>query len=219
MFHVKHIVFLLFVPIMGISQGNFTIESKPIPIPSWEDVRVKEQVRRQVEGRGFAAQEISFYLWCNMMRSNPSTFYEKVMLPFLKEFPEAKGKEAESLAADLRSTDRLPLFEFSQLARDAAKEHAIDLSRSTKLSHNSSDGRSFAQRIRINGITKCAGENIYTGKEDGLLALIMLLLDIGMESAGHRKALLSPNYVQMAPAFYSHQTEPRSILVQVFTCK
>ena len=114
---------------------------------------------------------------------------------------------------------RSPLFEFSQLARDAAKEHATDLSSSTKLSHNSSDGRSFSQRIRINGITKCAGENIYTGKEEGLLALIMLLLDIGIETAGHRKALLSPNYVQMAPAFYPHQTESRSILVQVFTCK
>ena len=219
MFHVKHIVFLMFVPMISLSQGYFTIENKPLPVPSWTDTQVKEQVRRQVDGKGFSAQEISFYLWCNMMRRNPTAFFEKVMIPFLREFPEAKGKESESLEADLRSIDRLPLFEFSQLARDAAKEHAMDLSHSTKLSHNSSDGRSFAQRVRINGITKCAGENIYTGKEEGLLALIMLLLDIGMQSAGHRKALLSPNYVQMSPAFYSHQTEPRSILVQVFTCK
>lgn len=219
MFHVKHIVFLMFLPIIGLSQGYFTIEDKPFPAPSWTDVQVKEQVRKQVEGKGLGAQEISFYLWCNMLRKNPVTFYEKVIVPFLKQFPEAKGREAESLASDLRSIERLPLFEFSKLARDAAKEHAQDLSRSTKLSHNSSDGRSFTQRVRINGITKCAGENIYTGKEEGLLALIMLLLDIGMESAGHRKALLSPSYVQMAPAFYPHQTESRSILVQVFTCK
>jgi uncharacterized protein YkwD len=219
MFHVKHIVFLLFLPAFGASQGYFTLEDKPLSVPSWSDQVVKEQVRRQVDGKGLAAQEISFYYWCNMMRRNPPVFYDKVILPFLKQFPEAKGKEAESLAADLRSADRLPLFEFSKLARDAAMEHSLDLASSYKLSHNSSDGRSFTQRIRINGITKCAGENIYTGKEEGLLALIMLLLDIGMESAGHRKALLSQQYVQMAPAFRPHKTESRSILVQVFTCK
>lgn len=219
MFHVKHIVFLMFLPIISLSQGYFTIEDKPFPTPSWTDPQVKEQVRKQVDGKGLTAQEISFYLWCNMLRKSPATFYEKVMIPFLKQFPEAKGREAESLAVDLGSAERLPLFEFSQLARDAAKEHAADLSRTTKLSHNSSDGRSFSQRIRINGITKCAGENIYTGKEEGLLALIMLLLDIGMETAGHRKALLSSNYIQMAPAFNPHKTESRSVLVQVFTCK
>lgn len=219
MFHVKHIVFLMFLPVFGMAQGYFTIEDKPLSVPSWSDQIVKEQVRRQIDGKDLSAQEISFYYWCNMMRRNPPVFYEKVILPFLKQFPEANGKEAESLAVDLKSADRLPLFEFSTLARDAAMEHALDLAGTNKLTHNSSDGRSFTQRIRINGITKCAGENIYTGKEEGLLALIMLLLDIGMESAGHRKALLSQYYVQMAPAFRPHKNETRSILVQVFTCK
>jgi hypothetical protein len=219
MFHVKHIVFLLFLPIFAKTQGYFSIEDKPFPVPSWSDQAVKDQVRREIDGKGLVAQEISFYYWCNMLRRNPPVFHEKVILPFLKQFPEANGKEAESLAIDLKSVDRLPPFEYSTLARAAAMEHALDLASANKLSHNSTDGRSFTQRIRITGITKCAGENIYTGKEEGLLALIMLLLDIGMESAGHRKALLSQHYVQMAPAFRPHKTESRSILVQVFTCK
>jgi uncharacterized protein YkwD len=219
MFHVKHLVFVLLLPVYGWTQAYFKLEDKPFVPPQWADSEIREQVIRQVIGRKLEAQEISFYYWCNMMRRNPRAFHEKVILPFLEQFPEANGSEAKSLAEDLLSIERLPLFEFSNLARETAVDHAMDLVKMDKLSHTGSDGRSFSQRIRISGITRCAGENIYTGKPDGLLALIMLLLDIGLDTAGHRKALLSPYYFYMAPALMAHQTEKRHILVQVFTCK
>ena len=219
MFHVKHLVLLCFFPVYGWTQAFFKLEDKPFVPQNWTDPVVKEQVFRQLDGKKLDAPEISFFYWCNMMRRNPSVFHEKVILPFLKQFPEANGPEAKSLASDLRSIDRLPLFEYSSMARDVALEHVNDLVKMEKLSHQSADGRSFSQRIRINGITRCAGENIYTGKEDGLLALIMLLLDIGLEQAGHRKALLSPHYAFMAPALRPHVSAPRSVLVQVFICK
>lgn len=219
MFHVKHLLVCLLFPLWGWSQAYFTLEDKPLNMPHWEDKEVKEQVVRQVIGKKLEVQEVSFYYWCNMLRKNPAAFHEKVILPFLKQFPEADGKEARELAADLLAVDRLPLFEYSSLARSAALEHAKDLSKREELSHYSAEGRRFNERVRISGITRCAGENLYTGKNDGLLALIMLLLDIGLEPAGHRKALLSPYYVQMAPAILTHQSGKRAVLVQVFTCK
>lgn len=219
MFHVKHLFVLLLLPCFSWAQAYFKLEDKPFVPPNWTDIQVKEQVIKQVDGKNLDAQEISFYYWCNMMRKNPSAFYEKVMLPFLKQFPEADGAAAKTLAEDMKAIDRLPLFEYNSMARSAALEHVNDLVKMDKLSHQGSDGRSFSQRMRINGIARCAGENIYTGKADGLLALIMLLLDIGLDPPGHRKALLSPNYYYMAPAIRPHRSASRAVLVQVFVCK
>jgi uncharacterized protein YkwD len=72
--------------------------------------------------------------------------------------------------------------------------------------------------MKMGGVTKCAAENIYTGKNDGLLALIMLLLDIGLESAGHRKNILNPNLVNMGLSIRPRKDAEGIILVQVFGC-
>jgi uncharacterized protein YkwD len=102
---------------------------------------------------------------------------------------------------------------------DLAFEHASDLAENNKqISHTDSRGRSFAQRMKLGGVTKCAAENIYTGKNDGLLALIMLLLDIGLETAGHRKNILGPNFANMGLSIRPHTSGKRIILVQVFGC-
>jgi uncharacterized protein YkwD len=72
--------------------------------------------------------------------------------------------------------------------------------------------------MKAGGVTKCAAENIYTGKNDGLLALIMLLLDIGLDPAGHRKNILNPGLTQMGISIRPHKSNQRIILVQIFGC-
>ena len=87
-----------------------------------------------------------------------------------------------------------------------------------QISHSGSDGRNFSNRIRFSSYKKCASENIYTGKNDPLLSLIMLLLDIGYESKGHRKNLLSPTFLEMGVSIKQHRTKQRVLLVQEFGC-
>jgi uncharacterized protein YkwD len=72
--------------------------------------------------------------------------------------------------------------------------------------------------MRLAGITKCAAENIYTGKNEPLLSLIMLLLDLGLEVPGHRKNLLTPWFSQMGVSIQTHRSMNRVVLVQIFAC-
>ena len=220
MFHVKHIVLLaLFLPLLSFSQGNFSLRDTTFILNLPIDANVGKYIERELSSSGLSKEEREFFYWVNYMRNNPALFYTNCVVPFLKQFPEANGKEAKSLEKDLRASSRLPLFSYSSAATDAAKIHCADLAlKQSNIGHISSDGKNFSARMRLAGLTKCAAENIYTGKSDPLLSLMMLLLDIGLESAGHRKNLLTPWYNQMGVSIQTHRSMKRSVLVQIFTC-
>lgn len=220
MFHVKHIVIaLVFLPVLSFAQGNFSLRDTPFVVNLPIDPNLGKYVDRELSSSGLSKEEREFFYWVNYLRSNPALFFTNCVVPFLKQFPEANGKEAKSLEKDLLSSSKLPLFSYSLTATDAAKIHCADLAlKQSNIGHNSSDGKSFSARMRLAGLTKCAAENIYTGKSDPLLSLMMLLLDIGLESAGHRKNLLTSWYNQMGLSIQTHRSMKRSVLVQIFTC-
>ena len=220
MFHVKQLLLLLFLlPFGVVAQSQFSLQDKRFTPSLSIDQDLMEYVSEQIKGKGLTDEEKGFFYWSNFLRQYPKRFNQEIIDAFLKEFPEAKGKEAESLRKELLSLSALSKYKFSDLLADLSLEHANDLSEnSSQISHNDSKGRSFAQRMKLGGVTKCAAENIYTGKNDGLLALIMLLLDIGLESAGHRKNILNPSFTNMGLSIRPHQTGQSIILVQIFGC-
>lgn len=220
MFHVKHLLVLfLLLPLIVAGQSQFSLQDKRFSPPITIDQELMDYVSEQTKGRGLTEEEKRFFYWSNFLRQYPKRFYLEIIEAFLKEFPEAKGREAESLKKELLALSSLPKYRFTGLLADLSREHANDLAEnSNQISHNDSKGRSFAQRMKLGGVTKCAAENIYTGKNDGLLALIMLLLDIGLESAGHRKNILNPTFVNMGLSIRPHQSGQSIILVQVFGC-
>lgn len=220
MFHVKHILLLLFVlPLLVAGQSQFTLQDKRFSPTIEIDQQLLEYVNLQIKGRGLTEQEKQFFYWSNFLRLYPKRFYTDIIGAFLSSFPEAKGRESESLKKELLSLAPLSRYKFSIQLADLAHEHASDLSEhANQISHVDSKGRTFAQRMKMGGVTKCAAENIYTGKNDGLLALIMLLLDIGLESAGHRKNILNPNLVNMGLSIRPRKDAEGIILVQVFGC-
>jgi hypothetical protein len=200
-------------------QSQFSLQDKKFSPAVEVDQQLLEYVNAQTQGRGLTEQEIQFFYWSNFLRLYPKRFYTDIIGAFLSSFPEAKGKEAESLKKELLSLPPLSRNRFSVQLADLALEHASDLSdNANQISHVDSKGRNFAQRMKMGGVTKCAAENIYTGKNDGLLALIMLMLDIGLESAGHRKNILNPNLVNMGLSVRPDKNGESIILVQVFGC-
>jgi hypothetical protein len=220
MFHVKHFLFILFLlPMLVAAQAQFSLQDKKFS-PSVElDQQLLEYVNMQIKGRALTEQEKQFFYWSNFLRLYPKRFSSEIIGSFLSTFPEAKGREAESLKKELLSLSPLPKYNFSVQLADLALEHASDLSdNANQISHVDSKGRTFPERMKMGGVTKCAAENIYTGKNDGLLALIMLLLDIGLEPAGHRKNILNPNLVNMGLSIRPHKNGESIILVQVFGC-
>lgn len=220
MFHVKHLILFIFLLPLGVAgQSQFSLQDKRFAPTLSIDQDLMDYVSEQTKGRGLTEEEKRFFYWTNFLRLNSKKFYLDVIEQFLKEFPEAKGKEAESLRKELLSLSALSKYKYSDLLADLSFEHANDLAEnSSQIGHVDSKGRSFAQRMKLGGVTRCAAENIYTGKNEGLLALIMLLLDIGLESAGHRKNLLNTSFTSMGLSIRPHQTGQRIVLVQIFGC-
>ena len=220
MFHVKHFLLLLFVvPLLVAGQSQFSLQDKKFTPTVELDQQLLEYINLQTKGRGLTEQETQFFYWSNYLRLYPKRFSSEIIGSFLSSFPEAKGKESESLKRELSSLSSLSRYRFSIQLADLSLDHASDLSEyANQISHVDSKGRTFPQRMKMGGVTKCAAENIYTGKNDGLLALIMLLLDIGLESAGHRKNILNPNLVNMGVSIRPRKDAEGIILVQVFGC-
>jgi hypothetical protein len=222
MFHVKHILLLLFlIPFFGRTQAYFKLTDQPFYFDCPVDTNIQDWVTKETRKvKRLSVEESSFFYWVNFVRQRPADFSTHVLAPFLQQFPEAKGKEANSLIKDLSLSSSRPLLHYSTQLHPATLDHATDLvDNGGQLSHHSRRGISFAQRMKIAGIAGCASENLYTGKNDPLLALIMLLLDLGLDPPGHRTNILNPNYLSMAVTIRPNKKDSSMVLVQDFGCK
>jgi Cysteine-rich secretory protein family len=221
MFHVKHIfpvlIFLLSFSAKG--QGTISLEDKSFSYDQKRVARVDDFLSTHNSVmKSLSQNEQEVYYWVNVLRADPELFLKNYVLPFLNQFPEAKGSSASSLIADLKAQSELPLMAPKENLLKASRIHAVDLSKQNRISHSSSDGRSFRQRMEAAGVTTCAGENILEGKSDALKAVILLLIDEGVPDKGHRKSLLNSRFNLMGCSFVPKKDGQSYVLVQVFSC-
>jgi hypothetical protein len=210
---------LVFISFAGFGQAKFVLSDKPFSHSLPLDKVLFEQAEKQAISYKLSKEEKEFLYLTNYLRKHPAIFSKQCITPFLKLFPEVNGPEANSLQEDLLAISSLPTLKINGILNEVAAEHASDLSLNTDgISHIGTDGRDFSRRISFSNYKKCASENIYTGKNDPLLSLIMLLLDIGYGSKGHRKNLLSPNFNEMGISIKEHRSKERVLLVQEFGC-
>jgi len=154
--------------------------------------------------------------WMNMVRKDPAKFYSNWILPFISQFPEAKGSDFKSLSAEMKTP--LALFEPWAGLNKTAKGHAQDIvAGRIGFTHAGPGGKSFEQRVKDAGIVNCAGENMLEGKDDALVAVILLLIDKNVRGHGHRKLILHPSLNTIGVAFIPWTRN--HILVQDFSCK
>lgn len=160
------------------------------------------------------------FYWTNYFRNDPARFYNQVIKEFIRQFPEANTFEIKSLERDIKNAksplpDLLPDDGLMQMA----EVHCTDLvRRGNIITHRSSNGKDFAQRIRDAGLYRCGAENIYVGAYDPLEALIALLGDYGVPDKGHRMNLLDSRFGKMGLSFPSIN-QKRGLLVQDFACQ
>jgi hypothetical protein len=221
MFHVKHLCLFFFflIPVYGFSQAYFKLTDKPFHYDSPPDSTINDWIKAESRGKGLTPEEFSFFYWVNFVRKNPIIFRDFILIPFISQFPEVEGAESQALFNDLSKTDELSLLRLSSALTSLSRDHAKDLVyRKGKLTHNSRMGFSFSQRVKSAGIFGCAAENLYTGKNDALLALLMLLLDLGLEPPGHRTNLLSTTYRSMSVVISTIPGTGQVVLVQNFGC-
>ena len=217
--HSSLLLLIVLISFVGLGQAQFVLSDKQFSHSLPLDKTLVEQTEKQSIAFKLSKEEKEFLYLTNYLRKHPVVFSKQCITPFIKLFPEVNGPEATSLQEDLLTVSGLSTLTINGILNDVAKEHASDLATNTdQISHTGTDGRDFSKRIGYSNYKKCASENIYTGKNDPLLSLIMLLLDLGYGSKGHRKNLLSPNFIEMGISIKEHRSKKRAVLVQEFGC-
>ena len=220
LFHVKHLFVAIILTVhfsTAAAQATLFLDDKPFLYKFEKDSIIWRELASNNDFQQLEKEEKEFFYWVNVFRSNPKWFYEQPVVSFLNQFPEANTAEAKSLRDDLFSARPMPKFIPDYRLMAAAKAHALDLSVSGQISHISSSGKGFQERIGLVGNFTCAAENIYSGSVNGLEALILLLIDHGVPGLGHRKNLLNPSLQRMGVSFKGLERKI-GVLVQIMAC-
>lgn len=211
---------ILLVSVVAIAQSTKTSKFIIKELPKWQkaDIGILNYQKQIPELIADSLCSELFY-WTNYSRKHPKLFWDSVVNPFLRLYPQFNTPFAATLKKDLLSQkDTLPFLKYSSTLTKLAQEHALDLkSNWPNISHHSSSGKSFAERVQSFGSFSCAGENIGVGNPDVVLQLIFLYIDEGLADLGHRKTLLSPKFSNMGIA-KSEPIDGVYIYVQDLSC-
>lgn len=202
----------------GYAQGVLTLKDKPFEIKHRYDETLLRQLESNALYNSLSTNEKNLFYWTNYFRQDPKRFYETIIVEFLNQFPEAKSSYSRSLELDIKKAPQsLALLIPDEGLLTTTKQHASDLvKRGGIISHTSSNGKTFVQRLQEAGKYTCGAENVYIGSFNGLESLITLLIDTGVPDKGHRMNLLDPKFQRMGVSFQS--TGSKGLLVQDFAC-
>lgn len=193
-------------------------------IPFEPTITVKKEIKERLERNPVfqASDRISqsFMYWVNYSRLFPKEFRDSALIPYLEQQPRLKGKYANSLLETLDKANALPFIDPEEKLSKAARDHGKDIKRNRgSVSHRSSDGSSFGDRMRKVGYRGCSAENISLGKDNwGLSSLLLLYLDINLPDLGHRKNLLNSNYSKMGVSSVQLDGD-QTLIVQELGCE
>ncbi len=99
-----------------------------------------------------------------------------------------------------REERNLPRLKMDEKLAQAARSHAVDMSRRGYFSHTSPDGVKMSGRLRQAGATyTAAGENIARGQTSA-----SSVVDSWMNSPGHRRNILNPKYIKVGIARFNN---------------
>jgi len=220
---VKRFLFAIIVSFcfnLTFGQGSIVLSDKPFVITHKKDTTIERVLNTHAAFLNLSPEEKAVVYWVNYARQNPKVFSNTILLPFLEQFPEAKSSYTRSLLSDLSTRSSLPALAPVKKLNDAAESHAKDLGLNQhSISHQSSKGESFKDRLNKFGDFECASENVYEGKEDGLQAVLFLLIDAGVQNLGHRKNILDPAMKYIGVSFFPAKgSDNRFFMVQDFSC-
>jgi len=212
------LVLLILVGSVAAQLSEVELEIKPVPTPVSRDKAILEWNRSFPAFASMNTREQECLYWVNLARMNPQFFCDSVLNPILQAFPTLRGRESAALRKDLLDAGSLAMFSPHALLNKTARAHATDISRQkAPISHSSTNGNSFADRMRLSGINTCAGENISLGNQGVLISVVLLYLDIGLTPAAHRQTLLNKQYTQIGLGCMDYDAD-KFFLVQDFSC-
>ena len=168
--------------------GNTRIASRPAGAPA------------PVNAAYMSSEELAMLDEINLMRSNPVAY-----IPYVEQYKRdiRSGKSfgssievCDELIAELRRTPPLSILKPAPCIYNAAKKHGLDQKARGNTGHDGSDGSWPWDRVKRECPQMTDGnENLVGGPADVREAVILLLVDDGIPSRGHRKTLLNKDWV------------------------
>ncbi len=218
---MKQFIFLLifcFYGVLGRSQGAVILQDKTFIYQHVTDSAIVKSLKASAGYQQMSLLERDVAYWIAVMRKDPATFRVKYLKPFLSQFPEMQGASSRSLDKELSQASSLSALLPATNLNKAASLQAAYLAEANKFTHTGRNGKSFKQRMEDVGVRECAGENLFEGKADALVSLLLLLIDQGVADYGHRKALLNPAFTKVGVGS-AEEKNGTVIMVQVFSCQ
>lgn len=145
------------------------------------------------------SQEMEMVNEINLLRGNPSGYIQYVDA-YVNEQRRTGGFPVDQsvvneLKSELRQLGPLSILTPSQCIYQAAKEHGIDQKPTGDVNHEGRDGSWPWDRVRKACPNMQDGnENLVAGTPSVRTAVILLLIDEGIPTRGHRKTLLKPEW-------------------------
>ncbi len=146
-----------------------------------------------------SADELAMLDEINLMRSNPAGYITYVE-QYRRDIQSGRtfGSSLpviDELIAELRITPALSILEPAPCIYEAARKHGLDQKARGYTGHDGSDGSWPWERVKRECSQMADGnENLVGGLADVRESVILLLVDDGISSRGHRKTLLEPKW-------------------------
>lgn len=207
LFHVKRFTVSFIVSLCFLcsaqSQGSIVISQQEFVYNVEKDSSIENKLALLPGYKNLSKVEKETIYWMNFVRLRPKDFSDLIIKPFLKQFPEAKSSYSNSLIKTLEQMNRVQFITPQVQLNLLAMSHSSDLGKTgSSISHSSSRGESFQERMNKAGVTDCIAENVYEGREQALQSIIFLLIDKGVPNVGHRKNILDDNMHSVGISFY-----------------
>ncbi len=196
MFHVKQprVKTYLFLLCFIINGASAVMAQAPQSTPDYPRVSsLWDSVMKMPDIQGASAMEKEAVYLINLARTNPRLYRDSVVQPYLKNNPDLRSTYSNSLIATLSQMAAVATMQAHKGLRGIALGHAKDLAKQGSISHTGSDGRSAGDRLGSIGI-QCGSECVHSSTYGNANEMVLsLLIDQGIASLGHRKALLAPD--------------------------
>lgn len=182
------------------TENNNNKPSAPAPTPSQPSSAAPPSVSNST---AMTSEEMQMVDEVNLVRSNPAGYipYIEQYIQHLKENGDMGNSiaSAQELIAELRRTPSLSVLQTMPCLYTAAKKHGDDQRRRGDTDHQGSDGSWPWDRVtRECPNLKDGNENLVGGPSDIRRAVILLLVDDGIEGRGHRKTMLQADWKYIA---------------------
>ncbi|MDR1469362.1 MAG: CAP domain-containing protein [Spirochaetaceae bacterium] len=154
----------------------------------------------------------------NKVRNNPKKYAERYIQPTLKYYNGKNYEEPGHITIVTQEGAAAVNACISALSKSksagvlsaekgiwlAAKDHAIDQSKTGRTGHDGSDGSDPFTRMKRYGGYNTAGENCAYGPNTGRDIVVQFLVDDGVPSRGHRKNIMNAAFSQTGVSVQTH---------------